>query len=130
RRADLEEAIAALRNLRDLVPTDGAGRDAPCDALLAASAFAEAIPMLRARIEEASGAHRAELSRTLARVLEERISDAQRAFAAWALVLEDDAGDREALERMEAIDERDSNYDRLLTTLSYRADVEIGPEGA
>ncbi|MDQ3032201.1 MAG: hypothetical protein M3Y87_07285 [Myxococcota bacterium] len=130
RREDLEEAIAALRNLRDLVPSDVAGRDALCDALLAASAFAEAIPMLRQRIEEADGKRRAELSRALARVLEERIADEEGAFTAWARVLEDEPGDREALERMEAIDERDGNCDRLLTTLSYRAEVELGADRA
>lgn len=130
RRGDLEETIAALRNLRDLVPTDAAGRDALCDALLAASAFAEAIPMLRQRIEEADGSARAELSRTLARVLEEKLGDEEGAFTAWARVLEDDPGDREALARMEAIDERSENHDRLLTTLSYRADVEDGEERA
>ncbi|UJR78735.1 hypothetical protein [Sandaracinus amylolyticus] len=130
RRGDLEEAMSALRNLRDLVPTDAAGRDALCDVLLAAGAFTEAIPMLKTRIEQADGAHRAALCRSLARVLEERMSDEEGAFSAWARVLEDEPGDPEALARMEAIDERAGNADRLLTTLSYRADVEDGPERA
>jgi tetratricopeptide (TPR) repeat protein len=129
-RGDLQQAIAALRNLRDLVPHDPEGRDALCDVLLEAGVWSEGAALLRERIEQATPPRRAELLRVLACTLEERLGDEEGAFAAWVRLLEDEPGDREALGRMEAIDERSGRYERLLTTLSYRADVEEGPERA
>src|SRR5690606_2807624 len=83
-RRDLEADIFALRSLRELLPGDAAGRDALCDALLEAGATLEAIPLLRQRVDSASGPERARLLRLLATVLEEHVGDEEGAFDAWA----------------------------------------------
>ena len=122
-RSDLEAAIGALRNLRDLVPGDLEGRDALCDALIDAGADLEAIPMLRTRIDEADGDARIELLRTLATILGERVGDAEGAFEAWARLLEERPSDLDALAHMQAIDESGERPERLLSTLSYKVEI-------
>jgi hypothetical protein len=130
RRGNLDLAIAALRNQRDLVPGDPDARNALCDTLLVARAYDEALPMLRQRLDQATGSQRAELARVLARATDEHRGDHEETFAAWARVLESEPSAAEALERMEQIDERSGNYARLLTTLAHRTDLELGPERA
>jgi golgin subfamily B member 1 len=122
-RNDLESAIAALRNLRELIPGDVQGRNALCDALLEASLAIEAVPLLRQRVEEESGEIRASLLRTLASVLEEHAGDDEGAFDAWARLLDEQPNDLDAIAHMEAIDERAGRHERLLSTLSYRVEV-------
>lgn len=123
-RRDLRAAIAALRRLRELVPHDVEARDALCDLLLETGAWEEGVMLLRERVEDAAPPLRTELLRLLAQTIEERLSDLEGAFTAWARLLEDEPGDREALARMEAIAERQQQWERLLQTLSYRADLE------
>ena len=84
RREDLESAIVALRNLRELLPSDVAGRDMLCDVLVAAQAYLEAIPLLRQRIDTTHSDERARLIRTLATILEERVDDEEGVFGVWA----------------------------------------------
>lgn len=127
RRGDLEGAIRALRHLREIAPSDAAGRDALCDALLEAGATLEVVPLLRERVEESRGAARAELLRLLATVLEERVGDEEGAFEAWTRLLDESPNDLDAIAHMEAIDEAAGRYERLISTLSYRAEV-IAPE--
>ncbi len=130
RRGDLDQALSALRSLRDLAPGDPSARDALCDALLVTRAFEEALPMLQQRHDEATGAERAELARVLARATDQYRGDVEETFIAWTRVLEREPSDAEALERMEHIDERSGNYARLLTTLSHRSDLLLGAERA
>lgn len=127
RRGDLEGAIRALRHLREIAPADSAGRDALCDALLEAGATLEVVPLLRERIGESRGGARAELLRLLATVLEERVGDEEGAFEAWTRLLDESPNDLDAIAHMEAIDEAAGRYERLISTLSYRAEV-IAPE--
>lgn len=128
RRGDLESAIEALRNVRELAPHDRASRDALLDALLEAGAALEAIPLLRQRIEEGGGAERAGLLRTLAQVLEERVGNPEGAFGVWAQLLDENPSDLDAIGRMEAIDEATGQHERLLSTLSYRLEVSAAAE--
>lgn len=130
RRGDLGLAIAALRSVRDLFPQDRNARNELCDALLLARAYDEALPMLEQRFALSTGAERVELARTLARGKDEYLGNAPETFVAWAHVLEAEPADKEALDRMEQIDEHTGNHARLLTTLMRRADLELGPERA
>lgn len=123
RRNDLESAIEALRHLRDLMPGDREGRDALCDALLAAGATLEAIPLLRQRVDDSSGGPRADHLRLLATVLEENVGDEEGAFDAWARLLDEHPSDLDALAHMESIDAAAGRHERLLSTLSYRVEV-------
>ncbi len=123
-RDSLMEAIEALRNLRDIRPGDLEARDELCDALIGAGAFLEAVPLLRQRIDgESDTASRLGLLRTLGRLLEEHLGDDDGAFEASARVLDEEPGDVDALERMERIDRRNQEWDRLVETLSYRAEI-------
>ncbi|MFC1464375.1 MAG: hypothetical protein ACFLMY_05950 [Candidatus Brachytrichaceae bacterium NZ_4S206] len=128
RRGDLKGAIVALRQLRELVPSDAPSRDLLCDLLLEAGATLEAIPLLRQRIDASHGPTRAELLRVLARVLEEDVGDEEGAFEAWARLLDESPTDLDALAHMEALDEAAGRHERLLTTLSYRVEVSASAE--
>ena len=131
RRGDLDSAIAALRVARDLAPNEDAVSDALLDAFLAAGYDADAMPLLRARIDRAPGAaERAPLLRLLAHRLEEALGDDEGSYQACTRLLDDDPGDLETLDRMERIDVRGEQWDRLLTTLAYRADVTPEPQRA
>ncbi|MFK7989183.1 MAG: hypothetical protein AB8I08_24400, partial [Sandaracinaceae bacterium] len=103
------------------------GRDMLCDVLLEAGATLEAIPILRERIAQSGGPARAGLLRTLATVLEEQVGDSEGAFVAWAELLETEPSDLDALSHMVSIDEAAGEWERLLSTLSYKVEV-IPPE--
>lgn len=123
-REDLEEATQALRSLRELRPGDDDARDVLCDVLLEAGATLEAVPLLRDRIDTAvDRTERVRLLGILARNLEERLGDDEGAFDASTKLLDEEPGNLETLARMERIDLRNERYDRLLETLSYRAEV-------
>jgi tetratricopeptide (TPR) repeat protein len=129
-RSDADEAISALRALRALAPTDTVARDSLCDLLVAREEDQDAIPLLEERVGSApAGADRAGLRRTLAVALE-RVGEEERAFEAWTALLGDDPKDFAALDRMVTIDQRSGNAERLLSTLTYRADLESGAERA
>lgn len=129
-RNDPAEAIVVLRSLLDVSPDDRDARWTLADALLEAGQTAEALPLLRQRIDETpSGAARGEILRVYARA-EDSMEELERAFDAWRRLLSDVPGDREALGRMEAIDEVTGAHERLLRTLSYRAEVEEAGERA
>ena len=123
RLGDLAAAVTALRNLRDLLPGDLEGRDELSEVLIEAGAFLEAVPLLRKRIDDTSGERRAELFRVLATILEEQVGDEEGAFEAWARLLDENPNDLDALAHMEAIDEAAGRNERLLSTLSYKAEV-------
>lgn len=122
-RGDLEAAIEARRFLQDLLPNDLEARDALCDTLVEAGAYLEAVPLLRQRVDEATGDARTELLTRLATILEERVGDEEGAFETWAMLLDENSNDLEALSRMIAIDEGGGRPERLLSTLSYKVEV-------
>jgi tetratricopeptide (TPR) repeat protein len=124
-RGDLPAAAEAYGRLLTQAPDDDEALVALCGLLLTLDRHAEAVPLLRRRVEGAPRAERAPLLRTLAAVLDEQLGDAEAAFEASARLLDDEPGDLEALARMARIDEAAGRFERLLQTLSYRA--EIGP---
>ncbi|MGE0790982.1 MAG: hypothetical protein AB7S26_35250 [Sandaracinaceae bacterium] len=131
RRDDLKAAVNALRKLRELLPGDRDARDMLSDALVGAGAYLEAIPLLRARVDETSGPGRANLLRTLAEILEGHIGDEDGAYECWARLLDENPTDLDAVEHMIGIDERASRFERLLSTLSYKVEIiAVGPERA
>ncbi len=127
RRADPHAAIAALRNLREIRPRDEAARDALSELLLATEAVDEALVLLEERVGTATGDEKKKLLHLIADTYETRRGDDERAFAASAAILDEDAGDLDALDRMERIDTRSGNTERLVETLSYRCEV-VAPD--
>ncbi|MCS6798235.1 MAG: hypothetical protein NZ898_06860 [Myxococcota bacterium] len=130
RRGDLHEALVALRSLYELRPADPSARERLCDVLLEAGAYLEAVPLLRLRLETATGAERVRLLRLLADVLETRVGDEEGAFETAARLLDEEPGDRDAIARMRRIDETAGNWSRLLETLSYEVEVAAQAERA
>ena len=131
KRNDEAEGISALRGLRALAPDDRAARDRLADLLIVREdELTDAIPLFEERVAEANkGPVRAGMRRTLAAAYE-RVGDEEKAFEAWTRLLEDEPKDLDALEHMATIDQRSGNAERLLSTLTYRADVESGAERA
>jgi len=124
-RGDLTAATDAYGRLLGHAPDDDEALVAVCGLLLTLERFAEVVPLLRRRIAQAPVGERTALLRTLATVLDEQLGDAEAAFEVSARLLDDEPGDLEALTRMARIDEAAGRFERLLQTLSYRA--EIGP---
>ena len=122
-RDDPVAAIAALRSLREIRPADEAARDALSELLLATGALEEAVPLLEERAQTATGRSRQRLLHLLADTYETRLGDDERAFATSAAILDEDASDLQALDRMERIDARAGNLERLVETLAYRCEV-------
>jgi tetratricopeptide (TPR) repeat protein len=122
-RQDLGAAADALQKLRELLPGDESARDELCDVLLELGAFRDAAPLLRQRIDGALRAERVRLLRILAPLLDEQLGDLEGAFDASTRLLDEEPGDLDALGRMERIDAAAERWDRLLQTLSYRAEV-------
>ena len=123
RRQDFAAAAESYEKLRELQPSDESARDELCDVLLDLGAYREAVPLLRQRIETASPVERLRLLRILASVLEEQLGDVEGAYDVSARLLDEEPGDLDALTRMERIDAAAERWDRLLQTLSYRAEV-------
>jgi tetratricopeptide (TPR) repeat protein len=134
KRSDPAEAALAWRSALDVSPRDPEARDGWIEGLLTANALAQAIAPMRERATTAQpGPERAQAYRALARTLE-RLGNEEDprdkrwadALDAWTRVLDDAPDDREALDRLEALDLRIGDAERLLRTLAYRADLEQG----
>ncbi|MEM9193082.1 MAG: hypothetical protein AAGF12_28165 [Myxococcota bacterium] len=117
------EAIEVYRSIRDIAPDESEARDELAEALITVGAYLEAIPLLREQIAETSGQRRGNLYNRLGAILEEQLGDDEGAFEAAAAALDENAHDEEAISRMERIDIQAERWDRLLETLSYRAEV-------
>ncbi len=140
KRNDGAEAALAWRAALDASPHDAEARDGWISGLLAANALAQAVAPMRERARQApigpdrAEAHRA-LARTLDRLAHQRAEEDpeapldsrwSEAVEAWTRVLDDATRDVEALDRLEALDRRIGDWERLMRTLSYRADLEQG----
>lgn len=131
RRSDQGGLLEAMRDLHQLTPDDTTVRDEFCRILLDAGGFLEAVPLMRRRIETAvHRADRTQLMHELADVLETEIGDDESAFELCTKILDEVPDDANALVRMERIDSQAGNFDRLLNTLSYRAETTSGHERA
>jgi tetratricopeptide (TPR) repeat protein len=130
-RNDPTAAAAVLAHLLELVPRDRAAESALGRVLVLAGRVEEALYYLEADVQHAPpGARRAEALRAVGRA-HDALEDPVSAYDAWARLLEDAAGDREALGRMEEIDAAPGgDGERLLRTLGYRAEIEVGEEKA
>jgi tetratricopeptide (TPR) repeat protein len=140
KRNDQAEAALAWRAALDVSPHDAEARDGWITGLLAANALPQAIAPMRERARLAPiGPERAEAHRSLARTLDRLAHqradedpsaplDARwgEAVEAWTRVLDDATNDTEALDRLEVLDRRIGDWERLMRTLSYRADLEQG----
>ncbi|HTU63015.1 MAG TPA: hypothetical protein VMF89_31355, partial [Polyangiales bacterium] len=93
-----------------------------CDTLLENKAFGDAVPLLRQRLGEAPGeAEQLSLLRQLADILENQLQEPEEAFEICSQILAMRPNDQETLARMQRIDERSGNAQRLLDTLARRA---------
>lgn len=122
-RQDPVAAVQAFESLRQIRYDDPEVRNALADVLLLTDAYAQALPLLEERIETASGSERIRLLTLLADTLEHRVGDDERAFAVSTHILDTDAENLDALDRMERIDGRTGNLPRLVDTLAYRCEV-------
>ncbi len=121
KRKDLVEAAEALRQLLSLKP-DAAVRDELCDMLFSIESYADAVPLLRERVQEASDEReKLRLLRELVLVLDDKLHDGEAAFEVCLQILALRPKDTETLERMQRIDERSGNLLRLLSTLERRS---------
>ncbi|MGB0678898.1 MAG: hypothetical protein ACPGUV_04480, partial [Polyangiales bacterium] len=119
-RPNPEAALRVLQALRRLCPDDGALRDKHGDALLAAGRTREALPILRARLDEASQeADKAHWLRLIAAALEEG-GELQAAYECAEALVALDPHAHEALARMERIDHRLGRHGQWLRTLEAR----------
>jgi len=131
RRNDPAEAASVLAHLLELAPRDRAAESALGRVLVLAGRLEEALYYLEADVQHAPpGARRAEALRAVGRA-HDALADPVSAFDAWARLLDDATGDREALGRMEEIDAAPGgDGERLLRTLGYRAEIEVGQDKA
>ncbi len=131
RRRDLVEAADAFRQLYALKPGDDKTRDVLCEVLLEDGQYEEAIPLIEKRIDACSDQKRklGDLHK-LASLLEEKLDDAERARATYERILTFSRDDEVALDRMERIDERSGQPERLLFTLERRAERAAADEKA
>lgn len=122
-RHDLVEAADAFRQLYALKPNDDQTRDALCEVLLEDEQYEEAVPLIEKRID-ATGDQKRKLKdlHLLASLLEEKLDDAERARAAYERILAFSRDDEKALARMESIDEKAGQPERLLFTLERRVE--------
>jgi tetratricopeptide (TPR) repeat protein len=121
KRNDPSEAAEALRQLLSLRPS-ATTRDELCELLLAMEGYAEAAPLLRQRAQEADGEReRLRVFRQLAEILESKLLEPEASFDICQRILDLRPKDADTLERMQRIDERTGNANRLLSTLERRA---------
>lgn len=125
---EARDARAAQR-LAELYRAQGRDDDALRALSIAALGLgvAERTSLLREWLETSSSHERVEALRLLARMTEEHAAGDDRAFEAWARVLDERPSDLEAIARLEAIDEAKGRWERLLSTLEYRLEV-IAPD--
>lgn len=128
KRKDLVEAAEALRQLLSLSPSD-AIRDELCEMLLSVESYADALPLLRERAEQAEDEReKLRLWRLIASTAENKLHDDEAAFEANLAIVALRPKDADALVHMQAIDERTGNVTRLLSTLERRALVALRGE--
>ncbi len=119
---DRNAAVQVLREIVELDPEDRAARLSLTEELIALERFDEAGQSLKQRIDQtASEPERLPLLRQLAGLLENKIGDRESAFQAYERILEIIPDDTQALDRMEEIDEVSGAHERLIATLSRRA---------
>lgn len=118
---DVQRAADSLRELYALQP-DAHTRLQLCDALLESGAYADAVPLLRQRLQEALGeTEQLSLLRQLADILETHLLEPEEAFEVCNQILSLRPNDLDTLARMQRIDEQGGNAQRLLQTLARRS---------
>lgn len=117
---DPYRAADTLRELFVLRP-DASTRRRLCDALLETHAYADAVPLLRQQADEAGDKERLSLLRKLANLLETKLQEPESAFEVCQQILALRPDDQETLDRMQRMDERSGNAERLLSTLMLQS---------
>ena len=84
--------------------------------------YDDAVPLIREQVDGAADEReKLKLLGQLATILDEKLEDLDGAFETCERILELRSNDKDALARMESIDERNGQFARLLTTLERRA---------
>lgn len=129
RRQDFESAADTFRRILELRPNDPGALEALDEIFLRESRWEELAGILERRESVAApGRERASIDMRLAAVLHEHLEDSESAYEVCQRALESVPDRAEALRRMEAIDTISGNWERLLETLEYRADISEGQE--
>lgn len=130
-RGDVQAAITALRCLTELKPDDKEAQGDLCTLLIEGGAYLEAVPLLRQQAQGAESPHeKLRHLRLLAETLQKHIEDDEGAFEIATQILDLAPKDLGAVGLMEQIDMRTGQHDRLLQTLSYRAEISAPPDKA
>ncbi|HTU61613.1 MAG TPA: hypothetical protein VMF89_24325, partial [Polyangiales bacterium] len=120
-RGDHAAAAEILQRLVDLDPNDRAARIALTDELVLLERWDELARLLERRANEPSNkAEQIGVLRQLAGLFEGPLQDVQAAFEAYERIALLNPEDTQALSRMEEIDHRTGDHERLLRTLSRR----------
>lgn len=127
-RNDHAAAAEILQRLVDLDPNDRAARIALTDELMLLERWDELARLLERRANEPSNkAEQIGVLRQLAGLFEGPLQDVQAAFEAYERIALLNPEDAQALSRMEEIDAKTGDHERLLRTLARR--LERAPSG-
>lgn len=124
RRQDPPAAADTYRRILELKPDDEETLKTLDEIYLRESEWAGLVDVLERRRDlTAIDRDKLSLDLRLAAVLHEHLEQSGNAFSACKRVLGRHPDSQEALRRMEAIDTADGNWDRLIETLQYRAEL-------
>jgi tetratricopeptide (TPR) repeat protein len=124
KREDIREAAEAYRQLYLLKPNDTETRDTLSELFLQIENYRDAVPLLKARIEDPINAReKLSLLRKLAAILIDKLNQPEEGFEVCSSILELAQKDTTALDYMERVDQNLGRFDRLIGTLERRLEI-------
>ena len=123
-----DSALRAWETVLDIDANDVEALDALAQLHLAAGSFRELSEILERKLQLVEiPSHRRQLRLDLARLYDEKLDEADQAVSHLRSVLDESAGDKEALGALDGIFSRDERHADLLEVLDLRAAGEAGP---
>ncbi|MCA9602483.1 MAG: hypothetical protein KC417_10680, partial [Myxococcales bacterium] len=121
------DAARALRSYRAMRPDDKAALDELAELLFRTRAFDEASALMRAQVAELpAGAKRTGLLRRLGALLETELDDPEGAYQMYTALLDEAPQDTSVLDALARLDAKLEQWERLLQTLAYYAELTQG----
>ncbi|HVU50065.1 MAG TPA: tetratricopeptide repeat protein [Polyangia bacterium] len=123
-----DSALRAWEAVLDIDANDVEALDALAQLHLAGGSFRELAEILERKLQLVEiPTHRRQLRLDLARLYDEKLDEADQAVSHLRAVLDEAAGDKEALAALDGIFSRDERHADLLEVLDLRAAGEVGP---
>jgi tetratricopeptide (TPR) repeat protein len=123
-----ESALRAWEAVLDIDANDVEALDALAQLHLAGGSYRELSEILERKLQLVEiPTHRRQLRLDLARLYDEKLDEADQAVSHLRAVLDESAGDKEALAALDGIFSRDERHADLLEVLDLRAAGETGP---